>query len=403
MQPYSFSGLERLETLNISHLRLDRIMTGTFLGIGSKSLSLDMSHNYLTYLSVGSFQGSQGSLTELLLTGNPINYVTWGVFEAMPRLIHFHADSERHCLLVPNHVRCHFQTKYKIPCCWMVNNVIVTYFAWPVWSISLVVHALSIVFWSTRSGQNIARFLAVALSLSSCVFGSHTLYVMIINEMYGETFAFYRPFVTDQVHCMGAGFLFYLARHMSLAFQALAGSIRLWAVWKPFEGSGVSLPRYLAVSTGVLILLIASSMIPFGTLGSSVLDISSACLIYPVCHPVPGWQYILAQYITLDVVLHGICACLAFVVISIIKASSHRAHVHVSATKRQAMKRSFLFGILQLSSLLASLAVQILAVTMEFWEQEMIAASLLFTLQSWISPVFFPFSLKSFRDWILRR
>ncbi len=128
MIPYSFGGLEKLTTLNISYLQLERIDVGTFLGIGSNVLYLDASHNRLTHLEPGSFQGIEHSLEVLQLFGNHMVFVTLDVFSALGRLKNFHADSERYCLLLPDRVRCHFKAEYDIPCCRMVNDLIIVHF-----------------------------------------------------------------------------------------------------------------------------------------------------------------------------------------------------------------------------------------------------------------------------------
>ena len=260
-------------------------------------------------------------------------------------------------------------------------------------------HLLSAVFWSTGKRQTIGRFLGVSLSVSFCLFGSHTLYVLAITEIYGNSFAFFRPLITSEFHCIAAAFLFYVARHMALVVQALAGFSRLRAVWKPFEYSNESLRWYLAMFFGVLILLSVSSTFPLSAVGDGSMDIGSACLIYPVCHSIPGWPFVLAQYISLDIILHGICAILALLVVRTIR-SSGSGQIQQTPLKREAMKRSALYGSSQIVSLLISLLVQVLAVALEFGDQEM---ALVFTLQSLLTPVFFTLSSTSFRDWLLRR
>ncbi len=401
IERYAFSGLGTLELLNLSYLHLDTIVKDTF-GDLNRLLYLDISHNYIKQLAPNALRGIESNLESLNLIGNPVHDIAFDSLKVMHRLALFYSDSERNCLLLLQKVHCHFSVEYNIPCCRMISNL-VSHIVWIVYVISISPHLLSIMYWATRTRQVLHRLLAIVTNLLSFVLAYHAFYVITLNIVYGETFAYYRPLILNKFHCIGTGLFIYFNRHSCLTFLALAAYSRFEAVIKPFKYQQKSLRWYIIIAGCILMLLTISCLIPLALLGPSLMAIGSACLIYPVCHKVLGWQYMVALYISLDMCLHWIVISLSFMTAWKIRASTSLANRNVSKMKMRAIKRGLVFGSAQTGSLLVSLLVHILAITLEFGDAEMMAASVAFTLQSLISPVCFTFSSTSFQNWILRR
>ena len=380
----------------MSHLHLQTITRGVFGNMGSL-LELDLSCNRLKYLEHNILKGTESSLEILRIVGNPLGNVAIYAFRGLNQLQHFYTDSERICLPLSNTVRCHFNVAYNIPCCSMVNARSLFHLLWIANVFSIGMHTLSVVYWCIRKGEISHRVIEGMISCLSCLLACYPFYVITVNEIYGDTYAYYRPLLMKELHCIGTGVFTYLIQYTLLLLRVLTGFNGYEAVAKPFKHQRKPVRSYMLTTIGFLFLLTTLIIVPLAIYGLSLIESGSACLIYPVCHRTKAWQYILAQSVLFDIALYLAITILSLAMVNKIKGSSVGP---ITPIKRHAITRGKLYCCSQVVSLLISILVQILAVTLKFGDQEMFAVSLIFTLQNSIAPLI-TFASKSFRKWIL--
>ncbi len=381
----------------MSHLHLETIKKGIF-GDMNSLLELDLSYNRLEYLEHNVLKGMESSLEILRIMGNPLENVAIYAFRGLSRLQHFYTDSQRICLPLFNTVKCHFTVAYNIPCCNMVNTRSLIHLLWIVNLLSIAMHTLSLVYWCIREGEIFHRLTEGVISCLSCLFVYYPLYVITVNEIYGDTYAYYRPSLMKAFHCIGTGVFTWLLQYTLLLLRVLTGFNGYEAVAKPFRHQRNPIRSYILTVIGFFFLLTMLIIVPLATYGLSLTESGSACLIYPACHRTHAWQYVLAQSVLFDMVFYLAIIILSLAMVNKVNGSSPGS---VTKIKQHAIKRGKLYGCSQAVSLLISILVQILAVTLKFGDQEMFAVSLMFTLQNLIASLV-TFSSKSFRNWILK-
>ncbi len=402
ISPLAFVGLGNLAILNISHLHLRSVRQGVFHGLHSLVV-LDLSNNSIRFLGENVFEGIKATLQYLHATSNPFESVSVLSFGSLPNLRHLYVVSQRYCFYLSQTVSCKYVNKYSRACCKFINSKGLEVILFILFIAMLALNVVSIWFlYGTRRGT--LRVINIALTVAHTFLALFAVYAPLIGIYYGNTFALYRQSFTKSYHCVAVGFVFYIFRHVAMVLLALGSIHRHEIVSKPFKNYDTSIQWYVIAFTTVVVLLILSYAIPLYLFGGDLMDVASACLIYPIANRQHNWVYLLVLYIGMDIIIHGVVAVFSFkVVVAIKHPSAQIAAMPLPKVKIDAMKRSTMYGYSQIGSLLASSVVQTLAITLGFGDQEMVGAALFFITQPLLGSIVHVFSTKSFRDWIFRQ
>ena len=400
--PFAFVGLSNLEVLNISHLRLRSVGQHVFHGLDSL-LVLDLSNNSIRFLGENVFEGIKSTLQSLHATSNPFEQVSVLSFGSLPSLRHIVVVSQKYCFYLSPTVFCKYVDIYNRPCCKIVNSKGLELISLTSFVTMVALNFVSIWFLcGTRSGT--LRILNIASAVTHNLLALYAAYAPLVGIYYGNTFALYRQSFVKSYHCLAMGLGFYTFRHVAMVLLALGSIHRYEIVSKPFKNYDKSIQWYATAFTVVCVLLILSHVIPLYLFGGNFVDVVPACLAYPIAHKQHNWIYFLVMYIGIDIIIHGLVGVFSLnVAVAIEHSSAYISVMPLTKVKNDAIKRSTLYGYSQIGSLLASSVVQTLAIALEFGDQEMVAAALFFITQPLLGPLFYTFSTKSFRDWILRR
>lgn len=403
ISPFSFCGLSSLHSLNISHLRLQTINQNVFYGLQMLA-HLDLSHNHIKSLEKNVFAEVRMSLKSLHVTANPLEHADIHSFTGLPNLQHLVVDSESYCFYLAQTVKCTYTEVYGKDCCKLIKSKPLEIISLIIFGAVIGVISASVSFSCTRVRHRTGRLLNIAYALAYLHTVLYTVYSPLVSLYYGTTFALYRPIFVKSYHCVGIGLIFYIFRHITLGVLVLGSMHRYEVVSQPFRNHGQSVRWYAFALAGMFVIMLVSYCVPLYLIKDRFLGLGSACLTFPVSNRQQSWVYFLVEYAVLDFVLHALAVLFpSMMVVAIRHSSCILATAKVGKVKILAIKRGLIFACFQTGSFLVSLVMQILAVSLEFGDQETVAMALVFSVQLLLEPVFFTFSTRSFRDWILRR
>ena len=203
IEPFSFSQLNNLRTLNLSHTRLTRIGQTLFYGLDSL-VTLDLSHTPIAELHGESLVGMKASLVSLHIVTKSVGpqyKLLVDIMISLSSLENLYVYPATFCRYMSANITCHYIFPVEYRCCKLIRNFATEFFIWFFGACLWLFHFVAGSFWIYTKSKSLLKLLLILPSVYSTGLALYLLYILLIHYYYGSYFLFsishvlYKPYI----------------------------------------------------------------------------------------------------------------------------------------------------------------------------------------------------------------
>lgn len=362
LEQNTFAGLNRLSSLNlVGNFELIQIERGAFIGltmltgldlhglaiedlaveafIGMPALNyLNLSTNDILDLPFKVFTGLS-KITSLNLTDNPGDNYKRAVFDDLLSLAYFQSDHFKYCCFVSDRVseeNCLPKRDELSSCEDLMRRTILQAFLWILGLLALICNAFVLV-WRSREKMNVYGFSVFNLAVADFLMGLYMVTLASVDTYYRGVYIEYADSWRQSWLCQILGFLNTIASEASVFILCLISGDRFYNIVFPFKAmksgkGGLGKIKYIMAGVWFLAFFLAVLPIfPLEYFEGGYYSRSGMCIsIHLTNEYSPGWEFSVA-------IFHGLnFSCFMFIFMSY----AYMYHVVVASSRSSSGKRA---------------------------------------------------------------
>ncbi len=400
---FSFADLERLLLLNLSHLRLKHIDINTFSGLSSLA-TLDLSYNPLITLEAGSFNAFKDTLIDLVFIISSIAPSFLNVAPSLSAITNMHVYSRTVCPYVRDKATCHFVKDYTGRCCNFIPARTFEMVMWIYGIVLLIMSSVSTIFWIFCESNKLSKFFMIVINFCAGGVSVYPLYILALHYYYGSYFLFFRESLATSFHCKVIGLVFLWCHYTCLFSVLLTRCHNFILVVYPFKDCSLIerwFPRALAVLVTSVILLTA---VPQTRAELRAITNDYTCqMLLQSNGSIDLWSYISFVLIAAEFLIHAATAITYFFMSYELVNAGNNVQTHGGKRlKQRASIRMAVLGSLEVTCLIISSSIQLLAVVMGYASDHILILIFGLLLYEFLLPLLHTFTITIFREAIAK-
>ncbi len=401
IQPGSFTSLSSLIKLNLSYMELNFISHGSFNGLKSLQV-VDLSYNPLDGIDPGGLQSIQNTLFALYIILEYTPYDLLKTLDTLPMLKVVYVQSGIICKYLKKNVTCIPTVAFDGQCCEFMNMT-VQCFLLSVGILLSLMSATALVFWLQTQVKIITKFLMCTLNISTLSVATYPFYATIMHTYYGRSFLFHKYSFLNSPHCKIVGAWNFLARNIGVFTLFMTLIHRFPITASPLKHLASPLRLYvISVVVAALIMLFIPLYLFFG-----VESFASGA----ICHVMPfsssqikHFPLVFGSMIALETLLQVGIVILHFMTSNSLKMSI-KTNIKAETgcnLKEKARKKSLIWGLFHLISLIISFILQMLPILQNYTDDDILMLISIMMIFEIMFRVLYTFGTGQFKSYILR-